>query len=156
MILGDREIRDRLSTGSIVVEPLRSKAAIQPASLDVRMGNELLDTVSGTLNEDNSFVLEPNRFYLGTTLETVALPLDVAAQLAGRSTMGRKGIVVHKTAGWIDPGFRGQITLEMYNFSAEAVEIVAGERIAQLVFFQTLTPTNGYDGQYQDQQGVTQ
>jgi dCTP deaminase len=100
--------------------------------------------------------LIPGKRYLGHTKETIGLPNDIAAQLAGRSSIGRQGVIVHKTAGWIDPGFEGDITLELMNFGSEPVDLQAGERIAQLVFFKLDYPSEGYDGSYQNQSGPTQ
>jgi dCTP deaminase len=105
--------------------------------------------------ESSGHILEPGVRYLGETEESVRLPNDVAAQLAGRSSIGRLGVIVHKTAGWVDPGFQGSITLELMNLGDEPVHLEAGERVAQLVFFKLDERSSGYDGNYQNQSGAT-
>lgn len=155
MILSDRSIAKRLSDGELVVDPSPTAEQFQPASLDVRIGNEIYDPLSDRIFEcDGTIVLRPGDRLLGTTAERVSLPRDLAAQLTGRSTMGREGIQIHCTAGWIDPGFRGQITLELYNFAEEPREISVGSRVGQLIFVPLDQPSTGYRGQYQDQDGV--
>lgn len=156
MLLNDMEITRRLDV-DINVEPEIELDQIQPASLDVRLGDEAYSPELGVYRDGDTLLIEPGEFVLGTTLEHIELPNDVAAQLTGRSSIGRQGIVVHATAGWIDPGFRGQITLEIYNMSHETVALERGSRVAQLVFFQMISPADEpYDGQYQDQVGVEQ
>lgn len=148
---GDKLMRDYLNT-DLGIEPHPTSEQFQPASLDVRIGEELL-AVSADEMQD-TLRLEPETFYLGTTLERISMPKNAAAMLTGRSTVGRMGVTVHCTAGFIDPCFSGNITLEMYNFSDEAVEFESGDRIGQLIFFEVEEPTDGYNGQYQDQEGV--
>jgi len=151
MILSDREIRDRLND-DLKVSPAVDDEQIQPASLDVRIGNELYDPMTEEYYELTQDVeVPPDYPLLVQTMDKVELPNDLAAQLTGRSSVGRQGVIVHKTAGWIDPGFRGSITLELYNFSSSPVTFQFGQRVAQLVFFQLGRPSTGYDGQYQDQ-----
>lgn len=155
MILSDSSIAEHIGTGKIGIDPAPDEIQVQPASLDVRLGDEIIDVESGReLLSDEKF-LAPNRRYLATTRETIDLPDDIAAQLAGRSTVGRRGIIVHKTAGWIDPGFHGEITLELMNLGSSPKELQPGDRVAQLVFFHLDNPSNGYDGSYQGQEGPT-
>lgn len=154
MILSDTEIFDAVADGDIVIEPAMEPDQLQPASVDVRIGSELYDVDADTHIRTDRLCLQPGQFYLGTTQERVELPNDIAAQLAGRSSLGRMGVVVHKTAGWIDPGFQGQITLELYNFSTTDVIIHPGDRVGQLVFMRLSRPSQGYDGQYQQQTGI--
>ena len=157
MILSDQDIMRALDSGRIDVQPSPDAVQIQPASLDVRLGEELYNPAEdAVVTRQDHHTLSPDTRYLGHTKETVSLPDDVAAQLTGRSTIGRLGIIVHKTAGWIDPGFSGQITLELYNHADRAVPLDVGQRIAQLVFFELSSPSSGYDGKYQAQEGITQ
>lgn len=156
MILSDHSIKEAISDGHIEVSPF-NKDQIQPASLDVRLGSEVVENLYGkTVNEtrDGNIVFEPGVFYLGHTREEITLPNNIAAQLTGRSSVGRKGVTIHQTAGWIDPGFSGQIVFEIHNISTKAAIFEPGERIGQLVFFELDQPSTGYDGKYQDQQGV--
>jgi dCTP deaminase len=154
MILSDHSIRSHLSGGNLVDKPdLIDDEQIQPASLDVRLGDQFAAPSNGDEWRADEIVLKPGARLLGHTEEVVDLPNDIAAQLAGRSTIGRRGIIVHKTAGWIDPGFKGQITLELANMGMEKQRLYAGERIAQLVFLQLDQPSSGYDGKYQGDTG---
>lgn len=156
MILSDKSIREHVQSGKIVIEPDPTDEQIQPASFDVRLGSQLYETSSNTLRvDDDTHVLEPDEAYIGHTMDYVELPNDIAAQLTGRSSIGRQGVIIHKTAGWIDSGFRGEITLELYNFGTDPVFLDVGSRIGQLVFFQLDRSSAGYDGQFQDQKGPT-
>lgn len=158
MILSDESIADHLlRPQGITVEPTPSQEQIQPASLDVRLGEEFIDPRTGfTSIEEESIVLQPGDRFLGTTAESVSLPDDIAAQLTGRSSLGRLFVTVHQTAGWIDPGWSGDITLEIANFGRDMQTLNVGDRVAQLVFFPLDTPSSGYDGQYQDQEGAVE
>ena len=154
-ILSDKAIRKFVRNNRIGIEPEPAGEQFQPASLDVRIGSEIYNPELDQYYDcDDEITLMPGKRILGTTQERIELPIDLAAQLAGRSSVGRDGVIVHKTAGWIDPGFRGQITLELYNFCDEPYVLDVGERVAQLVFFQLDQPSSGYDGHYQDQDGV--
>lgn len=156
MILSDKSIRRGLRDGGMLeVEPQPFETQIQPASLDVRLGEKLYNVDDDvTIEGSPTHVLHPDTRYIGHTIETVDLPNDIAAQLTGRSTIGRMGIIVHKTAGFIDPGFSGEVTLELYNLSDSAVRLDVGQRIGQLVFMPLDRPSSGYDGKYQNQSGV--
>lgn len=156
MILSDQSIRDCVYGDVIVVDPLPEEEQIQPASLDVRLGEKLYHFDGDKSVKATQHQLQPGERYLGHTVETVELPNYIAAQLAGRSSIGRQGIIVHKTAGWIDPGFSGEITLELMNLGNEPVDLKTGKRIAQLVFFKLDSPSSGYDGGYQGQRGPTE
>lgn len=156
MILSEKTIAEKIAAEKIGVEPIPDEEQFQPASLDVRIGAELLHPETGEKWISDSLRLEPGQRYLAETVETFDLPNDIAAQVAGRSTIGRRGIIVHKTAGWIDPGFSGTITLELMNLGSTPKTIEAGDRVAQLVFFPLDTPSRGYDGKYQNQTGPTQ
>ena len=155
MILCDNSIVNKIESEEIYVDPLPTPKQIQPASLDVRLGRKVYDPKIDRVVDHHEHILLPGKRYLGTTQEVVELPNDIAAQLAGRSSVGRQGVIVHKTAGWIDPGFRGEITLELMNLGDEPVELGAGDRVAQLVFFPLNASSEGYDGSYQLQTGPT-
>ena len=179
MILSDRDIRERLAEGDLVVEPLADPdLQIQPASVDVRLGREFLefqrtnipsihpgseteieDYVTETyIEDDEEFILHPGDFVLGTTRERVEIPDDLVAQVEGRSSLGRLAVVVHATAGFVDPGFRGRITLELSNLGTAPVALSPGMRISQIVFTELSRPAAEPYGsergsKYQDQGG---
>jgi len=155
MILSGTSIAHNIYTGNIEVEPEPDNVQYQPASLDVRLGEEIVDAQNGRHLKDDQHQLEPNRRYLASTKERISLPNDMAAQLTGRSTIGRRGIIIHKTAGWVDPGFEGTLTLEILNLGRLPKKVQPGDRIGQLVFFVLDKPSWGYDGKYQGQQGPT-
>jgi dCTP deaminase len=142
---------------------------IQPASLDITIGNTFSfpdETVSDgiirmdvplkyKIVEQDSYLLMPGQFVLATTEQYFKIPDDLAAFVEGRSSIGRLGLFI-QNAGWIDPGFEGQITLELFNASRYAIEIKSGFRVGQLVFSPTDTPVeNAYRGKYQGQIGAT-
>lgn len=156
MILSDKTIAQYIDDGKIVIEPEIEPEQIQPASLDVRLGPQRLNPANGFAHErrDGTVKFEPGVAYIGHTRDYIELPNDIAALLTGRSSVGRQGLIIHKTAGWIDPGFCGQIRLEVFNFSNEPISFEVDERIGQLVFFELDEPSSGYDGQYQGQTGV--
>jgi len=179
MILSDADILRRLEEGDLVVEPLDDPdIQIQPASVDLRLGREFLefqhanipcihpnsedevaDYVEETVvDEDGEFILHPGDFVLGTTRERVAIPDDLIAHVEGRSSLGRLAIVVHATAGLCDPGYQGQITLELSNLGTAPVALTPGMRISQLTFTELKTPADRPYGaergsKYQDQSG---
>lgn len=163
MILGDKDIEKALSDKSIQIIPSPNLAEqLGSASLDLRLGNEFMvfehakkpyiDTRNQETFKDmtkmvriengNSFVFHPGQFVLGATLEEVYLPDDICARIDGRSSLGRLGIIVHSTAGHIDPGFRGKIVLEMQNIGMIPILLYPETRICQLVFEKLLTPTS--------------
>src|SRR6056297_1787138 len=179
MILSDRDILARLADGDLAIEPLEDvDLQVQPASVDVRLGRRFLeferanvpcihpnreeeveDYVSETVvDEGDEFVLHPGDFVLGTTKERVEVPPDLVAQVEGRSSLGRLAVVVHATAGFIDPGYRGQVTLELSNLGTAPVALTPGMRISQLVFTELTSraerPYGAERGsKYQDQDG---
>jgi len=179
MILSDRDIRRRLEDGDLAVEPLEDPdLQIQPASVDLRLGREFLefqrtnipcihpdsedeveDYVTETLvDEGGEFILHPGDFVLGTTMERVEVPDDLIAHVQGRSSMGRLAVVIHATAGVIDPGYRGQITLELSNLGSAPVALSPGMRISQVIFTRlssSVARPYGADrgSKYQDQAG---
>ena len=181
MILSDRDLRERLERGDIKIEPLLDAGVqIQPASIDLRLGRDfqtfnftqqaLIDPMDPTsfahsttlvhLGENESFIVHPGEFVLATTLERVEIPIDLVARLEGRSSIGRLGIVIHSTAGYIDPGFQGTITLEISNLGKLAVRIYPGMRICQIAFEQMSSPVSENYGirqsaKYQGQETTT-
>ena len=182
-LLGRENIIDRLTTEiekqRIVVSPILSSSQIQPASMDLRLGAEFLIIKTGKitylnplrnpndvrfevekytdkyniLNKNERFILHPDKFVLGCTLEYIRLPLDIAARVEGRSSLGRLGILVHSTAGYIDPGFCGNITFELKNMGKVPIPLYPGTRIAQLAFFKVFNEKK-YKGKYNESFGV--
>ena len=167
MVLSDRTIMRMLEEGTLRISPLE-REQIQPASVDIRLGNTFSiveDSPTGIVTLDkemkyktitsDTYVLLPNQFVLATTQEYFELPDDLTAFVEGRSSLGRMGLFI-QNAGWVDPGFRGEITLELYNVNRGAIELRAGRRVGQLVFSRmddrALRP---YDGKYQGQRGAT-
>lgn len=142
MILSDHDLKARLQSGSIVVSPLDDPdQQIQPASIDLRLGSvfySLRRDEYRTVPEGSTYVLNPGEFALASTVERVSVPSDLVARVEGRSSLGRIALIVHATAGFIDPGFEGEITLELSNLGPRALLLRPGSRICQIVF-QTMT-----------------
>lgn len=167
MILSDRTIRQMLREGNLQISPL-DEQQIQPASVDVRLGDTFSiveDSSSGIITmeseiryktiQTDTYLLLPGQFVLATTMEYFVLPDDLTAFVEGRSSLGRMGLFI-QNAGWVDPGFRGEITLELYNANRCAIELKAGRRVGQLVFAKMDQPAeNPYCGKYQGQTGAT-
>ena len=156
MILSDRSIREALAEGRIVIEPL-DEARIQPSSVDLKLDclfrvfrnhtagvidvkDDLEDlTELVRVPEDGVFMLHPGEFVLGSTYERVALGVDVVGRLDGKSSLGRLGLLIHSTAGFIDPGFDGHITLELSNVASLPITLYPGMRIGQISFLAMTT-----------------
>lgn len=176
-MLSDADIIERIGNGSLTIDPYE-ESNVEPASVDLRLGDEFLkvrtpvgpatrvtvpldgdDPLVYAVAEETPVLLEPGELILATTRETVALPDDLTAQVLGRSSLGRLGVSVHQTAGFIDPGFEGQITLELSNHGPAPVELTPGRRICQIVFSELSSPAlrpYGHEGsQYQGQDGPT-
>lgn len=179
MILSDRTIREQLEAGRIVIEPLADDA-IQPSSVDVRVGHQfrvfansrypyidvrqemegLTELVEAV--DEEAFILHPGEFVLASTLETLTLPDDLVARLEGKSSLGRLGLLAHATAGFVDAGWKGALTLELSNVANLPITIYPGMKIGQVAFFQLTTPadqpygTGGLRSKYQGQQGPTE
>lgn len=155
MILSGESIRERIEQGNISIEPGVDREQIQPASLDIRLGEMIYAPLWDSVDPiGESLKLKPGDRILSHTLEKIEMPDDLAAQLTGRSSLGRLFVAVHQTAGWIDPSFKGEITLEIANFSRhQVVELEPGDRVGQMVFFQVDRETEGYDGKYQGDTG---
>lgn len=147
MILGDSDIRFLLRSGAIIVTPEPKDQDFQPASLEVHL--------------EGDYHLEPGEFHLANTRQAVTLSSSVAAQLSGKSSLGRLGLEIHACAGFIDPGFTGQIVLELYNKSQQPILLKDRQAIGQLVFHQLRTSSQRPYGHpdlgshYQYQTGVT-
>lgn len=159
-ILSDKTIKEYLEEGKIVIDPLKDEQQIQPSSVDMRLGDEFkvfkvirkpyIDPKdeediaeymeSSTVPEGEAFIIHPNEFALATTQEYVKVPDDLVARIEGRSSMGRLGVTMHVTAGYVDPGFEGRITLEISNIGAMPVALYPGQRVCQLVFETMTTP----------------
>ncbi|MFB6189764.1 MAG: dCTP deaminase [Halapricum sp.] len=179
MILSDADILRRLEEGDLVVEPLDDPdIQIQPASIDLRLGRQFLEFqrtniscihpnsereideyIDETVVEaGNEFILHPGDFVLGTTRERVEVPADLIAHVQGRSSLGRLAVVIHATAGIVDPGYKGQITLELSNLGTAPVALTPGMRISQLLLTELKSPADRPYGEergskYQDQVG---
>jgi dCTP deaminase len=179
VILSDRDLRAHLASGHIGIEPLDDPdLQIQPASVDLRLASTFVTyrlphvpcidarnprvveeyTETLTIAEGDGFVLQPGEFALGSTLEWVRVPDDLVARVEGRSSIGRLAVVVHATAGFIDPGFEGRITLELSNLGRCAVKLYPGMRISQVVFHTMTSPAERPYGpargsKYQGQEG---
>ena len=178
MLLSDRDIRKELAGGRVVLDPL-DDGMVQPSSVDVRLDRffRLFDnhkyavidpaedqpelTRLVEVDGDGPFVLHPGEFVLGSTFETVTLPDDVAARLEGKSSLGRLGLLTHSTAGFIDPGFSGHVTLELSNVATLPIKLWPGMKIGQLCFFRLSSPAEHpygsakYGSRYQGQRGPT-
>ena len=178
MLISDRDIRQEIADGRIVLEPY-DESMIQPASVDVRIyrffrlfdnhkyphidpaqrQEDLTRLVEVAPNEP--FILHPGEFVLGSTYEKVTLPDDVAARLEGKSSLGRLGLLTHSTAGFIDPGFSGHVTLELSNMATLPIMLWPGSKVGQLCFFRLSSPTEhpygsgAYGNRYQGQRGPT-
>jgi dCTP deaminase len=180
-MLSDRDIKAALASGAIGVEPLEDpEIQIQPASIDLRLGNHFrifkhtqrayIDPLRDDLDEytevlevadGDAFILHPGEFVLGTIKEYIKIPADMVAKVEGRSSLGRLAILVHATAGFIDPGFEGNITLELSNVGKMPVAFYPNMRICQISFEELNTPAEFPYGhpdrksKYQGQVGPT-
>ena len=178
MILSDRSIREEIAAGRIVIEPF-DPACIQPSSVDLHVDRvfrvfhnarypfidvkkpmeDLTELVE--VGEGEPFILHPGEFVLGATLERVGLPEDLVARLEGKSSLGRLGLLIHSTAGYVDPGWDGFLTLELSNVANLPITIYPGMKIGQISFFRLTTPADHPYGsraarsKYQGQRGPT-
>src|SRR5574340_527321 len=174
MVLSDRSIREELAARRIVVDPC-DPSDIQPSSIDLHLGSSfqvfrnsrypyidpaveqlgLMEMVQATTGEP--FVLHPGEFVLGATTERVSLPNDIVARLEGKSSLGRLGLLIHSTAGYVDPGWDGTLTLELSNVANLPIVLTPGMPIGQISFMQMTTPVDrpygspGLGSKYQGQ-----
>jgi dCTP deaminase len=178
VLLSDRDIKAEIDAKRVQLDPFDA-AMVQPSSVDVRLdrffrvfenhryphidpAEEQPDLTRMVEPQDEEpFILHPGEFVLGATLERISLPDDLVARLDGKSSLGRLGLQVHSTAGLADPGFTGQITLELSNMTRLPISLYPGMRIAQLVFEMLSTPADrpyghgGLNSKYQGQSGPT-
>lgn len=178
MLLSDRDIRARLGGGDLGIAPF-DEALIQPSSVDVRLdryfrvfNNQRYTHIDPMQQQDDltspvevggadPFVLHPGEFVLGSTLEVITLADDLAGRLEGKSSLGRLGLLTHSTAGFIDPGFSGHITLELSNMANLPITLWPGMKIGQLCLFMLSSPAEHpygseiYGSRYQGQRGPT-
>ncbi len=184
VILSDRSLREQIEAGRIVIDPL-DESLIQPSSLDVRISNlfrvfrnhtrgvldvkedlsELTELIEMPVDADGvgdePFMLHPGEFVLGSTLERVAMPDDLVGRVEGKSSLGRLGLLIHSTAGFVDAGFDGHITLELANVASLPITLYPGMKIGQVSFMQMTSPADQPYGsgaagsKYQGQRGPT-
>lgn len=178
VLLSDRDIRAQIDAGRVTLDPYDPEL-IQPASIDVRLDrwfrlfdNHRYPVIDPAQDQPDltrlvevapgePFVLHPGEFVLGATHELITLPHDVAARLEGKSSLGRLGLLTHSTAGFVDPGFTGHVTLELSNTATLPITLWPGMKIGQLCFFQLSSPAErpygaGASGsRYQGQRGPT-
>src|ERR1700710_611602 len=178
MLLSDHDIRLELDSGRVGLDPYEP-AMVQPSSVDVRLDRffrlfdnhkypfidpaedqpELTRLIEA--KADEPFILPPGEFVLGSTFEQVTLPDDIAARLEGKSSLGRLGLLTHSTAGFIDPGFSGHLTLELSNVATLPIKLWPGMKIGQFCFFRLSSPAElpygsaQYGSRYQNQRGPT-
>ena len=159
MLLSDKDIHSEMGYG-LAIEPLEDHQ-FQPASVDLRLGDELREGVYQYRIPDCGYSFKPGAFILGSTLEHLQIPPHLAAQFAGKSSLGRIGLQTHCTAGFIDPGFRGTLTVELSNLSATDIILHRGQPIGQVCIFRLSSPCDRPYGHpdlwshYQDQRGPT-
>ena len=177
MVLSDQTIRRLLGEGRIEVDPY-DPSLLQPSSVDVRVDRyfrvfrnsrypyidvkqeqeELTELVE---IDSEPFILHPGEFVLGSTYEVISLPADVAARVEGKSSLGRLGLLTHATAGFVDPGFSGHVTLELANVATLPIKLYPGMKIGQFCFFRLSSPSEHpygsakYGSRYQGQRGPT-
>lgn len=178
MILSDRTIREELAAGRIVIDPLDAQC-IQPSSVDLRLDKlfrvflnhtmpvidvkkDLSDlTRMVEIDDGDAFILHPGEFVLGSTAEAISLPDDLVARIEGKSSLGRLGLLIHSTAGFIDAGFSGHITLELSNVANLPITLYPGMKIGQVSFLKMTTPadvpygSSAVGSKYQGQRGPT-
>ncbi len=175
MVLSDRSIKEELAAGRIKIDPLNTKN-IQPASVDVTLGDKILVSRSSlypshidikkdlqdmyqtvTLGNDSPFFLQSREFVLATTLESITLPNDLVARLEGKSSLWRLGLLTNSTAGYVDPGWQGNLTVQLYNISNVSITLYAGMKIGQVSFLRLTSPADrpygspGLKSKYQGQ-----
>ena len=178
VILSDRDLLAEINKGSIIIEPFDS-ACVQPSSIDVKVSNlfrvfrnhtaAVLDVkkdLTGLMElvevpEGEAFLLHPGEFALGSTLERVAVPNNLVARVEGKSSLGRLGLVIHSTAGFIDAGFDGHVTLELANLANLPITLYPGMKIGQISFITMTSPaekpygSGAHGSKYQGQRGPT-
>ena len=175
MVLSDHSIREEVAAGHLVIDPFEDRL-VQPASVDLRLGREFrvfrnfrlpyIDvkkempelTELERMEDDVPFILHPGEFVLAVTLERVEVPDDLVGRLDGKSSLGRLGLIVHSTAGFVDPGFKGRLTLELTNVANLPVTLYYAMPVSQISFTRLTTAADkpygsGSDSKYQGQDG---
>ncbi len=176
MILSDRTIKQEVADGRIIIEPY-DEAAIQPSSVDLRLDHRFIVFRNHTMghidlkanlesltdmveaSDDDPFILHPSEFVLGSTAERVAIPADLVGRIEGKSSLGRLGLLIHTTAGFVDAGWDGQLTLEFSNVSSLPITLYPGMKIGQISFIRMTTEadnpygTGSLGSKYQGQRG---
>ena len=178
VILSDRDLLAEINKGSIIIEPF-DPACVQPSSIDVKVSNlfrvfrnhsaavldvkkdltDLMELVE--VPEGEAFMLHPGEFALGSTLERVGVPNNLVARVEGKSSLGRLGLVIHSTAGFIDAGFDGHVTLELANLANLPITLYPGMKIGQISFITMTSPaekpygSGAHGSKYQGQRGPT-
>jgi dCTP deaminase len=166
VILSDETLRRMIAERVIIVEPIEP-FQVQPASIDLRLGRHFLKIDENTMEslsldselpyiqiEKDEIIIPPHSFLLATTVEVIRIPANVTAFVEGRSSIGRMGLFI-QNAGWVDPGFEGNITLELFNANRLPLRLSAGRRICQIVFaFMDQATRTPYKGKYQGQRGT--
>lgn len=163
MVLSDRTIKEEIASNRIVIRPL-DPADIQPASVDVHLDRQILvfrnsrkpyidvrqdvgDLTETVIVEDDiPFILHPGEFVLGSTLEHIEVPDDIVGRLEGKSSLGRIGLLIHSTAGYVDPGWKGNLTLELSNVANLPVTLYSGMKIGQISFLRLTSPAENLYG----------
>ncbi|MEE9248850.1 MAG: dCTP deaminase [Dehalococcoidia bacterium] len=163
MVLSDKTIKEELSRKRIIIDPLDLRD-IQPASVDVHLDDKILvfrnsrkpyidikeDTTDLTelqkIEDDQPFILHPGEFVLASTRENIQIPDDIVARLEGKSSLGRIGLLIHSTAGYVDPGWKGHLTLELSNVANLPVTLYSGMKIGQISFIRLSTPADNVYG----------
>lgn len=175
-VLSDQDIARELGYGELDVTPIDLDKQLQPASLDIRLGNKIgaydfpqdivvdpkymnpEDYLVEHEIEESGFIIEPDEFYLADTVEYFSIPDYLEGELTGRSSIGRLGVEIHKTAGLFDPGFEGQGVLEITSSLDTPIALYPGMRVGQIVFQRLETPSNNSynseDNKYQGQEGA--
>ncbi len=156
MILSDKSIKEEIAKGTIVIEPYHPEC-VQPSSIDVHLSNKFLvfnrvqhavinvrEKQTGLMREvevteQEPFILHPGEFVLGSTVERVKMPRHIAGRIEGKSSLGRLGLLIHSTAGYIDPGWDGKLTLELSNVSPLPITLFPSMKIGQISFMQMTT-----------------
>jgi len=178
VLLSDKDIRDEIESGRVGIDPYDPQM-VQPSSIDVRLDrffrvfeNHKYPHIDPSIEQpdltrlvepdgDDAFILHPGEFALASTYEVITLPHDLASRLEGKSSLGRLGLLTHSTAGFIDPGFSGHVTLELSNVATLPIKLYPGMKIGQLCLFRLSSPaehpygSEKYGSRYQGQRGPT-
>ena len=178
VLLSDRDLNKQIESGRVRIDPF-DPSLVQPSSIDVRLDrffrvfeNHKYPHIDPSVEQpdltrlvetdgDEAFILHPGEFVLASTYEVVTLPDDIASRLEGKSSLGRLGLLTHSTAGFIDPGFSGHVTLELSNMATLPIKLYPGMKIGQLCMFELTSPSErpygsaAYGSRYQGQRGPT-